>query len=76
MSLDEMKKVSTSAPLSDGRVEGCELTQTSEGQFLVTHLACLSGLSNSKGAKMGAEQKRRDCVKSSWEAKTRERAEC
>lgn len=25
---------------------------------------------------MGAEQKRRDCVKSSWEGKTRERAEC
>lgn len=49
MTLDEMKKVSTSAPLSDGRMERCELTQTNEGQVLITHLACLSGLSNSKG---------------------------
>ena len=44
-----MKKVSTSAPLSDGRMERCELKRTGEGQSRVTHLACLSGLSNSEG---------------------------
>lgn len=76
MSLDEMKKVSTSAPFSDGRVARCELTQTSEGQFRITHLACLSGLSNRKGSKDESRTEKRDCVKSSWEGKTRERAEC
>lgn len=58
-SLDEMKKVSTSAPLSDGRVERCKLTQTSEGHFRVTHLACLSGLSNSKGSKDGSRTEKK-----------------
>lgn len=57
-SLDEMKKVSTSAPLSDGRMERCELKRTSEGQSCVTHLACLSGLSNSEGQRW--EQNRKE----------------
>lgn len=58
ISLDEMMKVSTSAPLSDGRMGRCELTQTSEGQLRVTHLACLSVLSNSKGQRW--EQNRKE----------------
>lgn len=35
----------------------------------VTHLACLSGISNSEGQKW-EQNKKRDCVKSSWEGKT------
>lgn len=58
MSLDVRKKVSTSATLSDGWMERCELTHTSEGQVRVTHLACLSGLSNSKGQRW--EQNRKE----------------
>lgn len=50
---DEVKKVSTSAPLSDGRMEP---THTGEGR--VTHLACLSDISNSKGQRW--EQNRKE----------------
>lgn len=60
MSLNEMKEVSTSAPLSDGQMERCELKQSSEGQFRVTHLACLSGLSNSEGQRW--EQNRKEGI--------------
>lgn len=49
----------------------------------VTHLACLSGLSKSvRRRKMGAEpkeigrEKRRECVRSSWEGETCDIAEC
>lgn len=58
MSLDGMKKESTAALLSDGRMERCELKQTSEGQSRDTHLACLSGLSNSEGQRW--EQNRKE----------------
>lgn len=44
---------------------GASQKQTRTYSPEVTHLACLSGISNSEGQKMGAEQKR-DCVKSSW----------
>lgn len=74
-SLDEMKEVSTLAPLSDGRMERCELKLICERQSRATHLACLSELSNSEGQRWEQNRKERDCVKSSWEGRTRERAE-
>lgn len=80
MPLDEMDEASTSAPLSDRRMERCEPKErTREGHIPeVTHLACLSGLSNSEGQRweQNKKKKRRDRVKSSWEGKTRGRAEC
>ena len=59
LSLDAMKKVSASAPLlwrTDG--ETWADRKRSEGRVLVTHLACLSGLSNSKGQRW--EQNRKE----------------
>lgn len=58
MPLDEMKKERASTPLYDGQMQRCELTRTSEGRGSVTHLACLSGLSNSKGQRW--EQNRKE----------------
>lgn len=58
MSLDVREKASTSALLTDGQMERCDLTHTSEVQVRVTHLACLSGLSNSKGQRW--EQNRKE----------------
>lgn len=75
MALNEMKKVNTAAPLSDGRMDASWHKQMKDNSSLLTWHAC-QGYQIVRGAKMGAEQKRRDCVKSSWEGKTRDRAEC
>lgn len=61
MPLDEMDEVSTSAPLSDRRMERCEPKErTREGHIPeVTHLACLSGLSNSEGQRWEQNKKKK-----------------
>lgn len=75
MSLDEMKKERTSTPLNDRRMERCELTHTSEGQGSITHLACLSGLSNSKGQRWEQNRKEGTVLSQAGRAR-RERAKC
>lgn len=61
MPLDEMDEASTSAPLSDRRMERCEPKErTREGHIPeVTHLACLSGLSNSEGQRWEQNKKKK-----------------
>lgn len=66
MSLDEMETASMDALLANewARAKNRQRKYSPE----VTHLACLSGISNSEGQKW-EQNKKRDCVKSSWEGK-------